>query len=137
MSYVPKTLIFVPDTPDAGPLVWTDPASARHAVRVVCDLMGLTAQMKDILCACVEVESNFNPLAVHYNRDTEGNILSIDYGIAQINSYWNIGTDKPFPSSEYVLQNPQICIQFMCDMFLQGHENLWCSYTSGLYNKYL
>ena len=69
MSYVPKTLIFPPNSPDSAPLVWTDPASARHAVRVVCDLMGLTVQMKDILCACVEVESGFNPLAVHYNKD--------------------------------------------------------------------
>ena len=99
--------------------------------------MGLTVQMKDILCACVEVESGFNPLAVHYNKDKTGAIWSADWGICQINDWFNVGVGKPFPSTDFVLQNPQIDIQWMCDMFLQGKESMWSSYSQKLYLRYL
>lgn len=134
--------------PDAGPLVWTDPVSAKHAVRVICDLEGLPVTptfnvngtlylLKDVLCACVQVESAFLIDAVHFNRDPRGNVISTDYGICQINDYWNIGPNKPFSSSQYVLANPQECVEWMAKKFLAGQQTLWASFTSGLYKKYL
>jgi len=137
--------------PDAGPLVWTDPVSARHAVRVVCDLAGMPLTptfnvdgklylMKDVLCACVQVESEFKPSAVHQNKvwqDDKWVIASTDYGIAQINDFYNIGMGKPFPSAQYVLDNPQADIEWMAKQFLAGNAHLWCSFTSGEFKKYL
>jgi hypothetical protein len=116
---------------------WNTPEAARHSVRVICDEEGLTVDMKNILCACVQVESGFNPLAVHYNKDQTGAVWSTDYGISQINDYWNIGPGKPFPSSDYVLQNPEACVRWMCHQFLAGNAHLWSSYQSKEYLKYL
>ena len=138
-----KTSPVVPVDPDAGPLVWTDPVSARHAIRVTCDLNGLLGKtldgypMKDVLCACVQAESAFNPQAVHHNKDKTGAVWSSDWGIAQINDWFNIGPGKPFPSVQYVLDNPQACVEWMCNQFLAGNAHLWSSYSQGLYKKYL
>lgn len=140
-----KTMPDITPTPPVPiTFLWDNAANAQHSVRVICDQENLTFDMqygiastKNILLACVQVESGFNPNAVHYNRDTQGNILSVDYGISQINSYWNIGVDKPFPSSEYVLANPEACIRFMCKAFMNGEAKLWCSFSEGLYKKYL
>ena len=119
------------------PLIWSDPVSARHSVRVICDSEGLDWNTKNVLTACVEVESNFNPQAVHPNKDKDGNVWSTDWGICQVNDYWNIGEGKPFPSTDYVLQNPEACIRWMCQMFKAGKMGLWASYSSGIYKKYL
>ena len=40
----------------------------------------------------ITVESRFNPNAIGYNYDTEGNLLSVDLGLCQVNSN-NYGTD--------------------------------------------
>ena len=114
----------------------------HHNVRVLCDLCSLTEEQKNILTACVRVESDFNTQITHsnYAYTLEGVkfVASTDFGIVQINSYWNIGDGKPFPSSEYVLQNPEACVRFMCNYYKQnGNLDLWCSYTSGAYLKFL
>lgn len=121
---------FIPD--------WSNPVAAHHNVRVVCDLQGLTWEQKQILTACVMVESGFNINAVHQNKDGKGHVLSTDYGIVQVNDYWHIGQGKDFPSVEYVLQNPQACVEWMAKSYkTTGSLNLWCSFTSGMYRKWL
>lgn len=142
---------------------WSTPAAARLSVRELCDAMGMPLApsynvggrlylLKDVLCACVQVESGFNPHAVHLNKvpklDTNHRpilengqpimvLSSTDYGIVQVNDYWNIGPGKPFPSSDYVLENPEACVRWMIKMFLAGRETLWASYTTGAFKKYL
>ena len=141
-STYPEAVPTTTFTPPVPAFYWNTPEAAQHSVRVICDQEGLTFNMsmgqysmKIILLACVQIESGFNTNAIHYNHDGQGNISSTDFGIAQINDFWNIGTGKPFPSSDYVLQNPEACIRFMCKQFLAGNAKLWCSFSSGAYLK--
>lgn len=130
----PAPTAAIPDTF----LDWNTIEGAHHNTRVCCDLEGLNYDQKQVLTACVRVESGFNIGAVHANRDGQGRILSTDYGIAQINSYWNIGPGKAFPSAEYVLSHPEECIRFMCRSYKElGDLRLWCSYTSGEFKNWL
>ena len=127
---------------------WDNPADARLSVRELADSMGMSLTPtfnvdgklylpKDVLCGCIEVESGFNPLAIHQNKDITGKVWSTDYGICQINDYWNIGQGKPFQTSEFVLDNPEASVRYMITQFMAGNERLWASYTSGLFKKYL
>ncbi len=123
--------------PDAL-LAWDTIEGAHHNVRAICDLVGLTFDQKQILTACVKVESGFDINAVHINRDGRGHILSTDYGIVQINDYYHIGAGKEFPTIEYVLANPEDCVRWMCTYY-KTHGNLaaWVSCTSGAFKQWL
>ena len=90
-----------------------------------------------VLVACVEVESNFEPHAIHLNVNENGAVTSIDYGIVQVNDFWHIGPGKDFATPEAVLSNPTACIEWMVKMFLAGKQDLWTSYSSGAYLKFL
>jgi hypothetical protein len=126
-----------PETPKPVYL-WDTPENARHSVRVICDEEGLSLADKNDLCACVQVESEFNPKALHRNRGADGiQILSTDYGIVQVNDFYHIGPGKDFPSVDYVLNNPEACVRWMARLFKAGKQNLWASYTSGAYKRYL
>lgn len=128
----------VSPAPTAPPMyLWDTFENARHSVRVICDQAGLSVEDKNIMCACVQVESNFNPLCEHGNLDKDRKVWSTDYGIAQINDYFHIGAGKEFPSAEYVLANPEECIRWMARQWKAGNAHLWSSYTSGAYRKYL
>src|ERR1700733_9831677 len=109
----------------------------QQEVLQICSSVGLPNNLADELQACVHVESEFNQYAIHLNTDGNGGVLSIDYGICQINDYWHIGTGKDFPTPEYVLSNPTACIKWMAKLFMEGQQKLWVSYTSGLYKQYL
>lgn len=114
----------------------------RHNVRAICDLEGLTYTQKEVLAACVKVESDFETQIVHpnfaFNSEGMKYLASTDYGICQINDFWHIGPTKEFPSSEFVLANPEACVQFMARYYkAHGHLNAWVSYTSKAYLKYL
>jgi hypothetical protein len=119
--------------------IWDNPKDARHSVRVICDEEGLSVADKNVLCACVQVESGFNPKAVGENKDKTGKVWSRDWGIVQINDYYHVGNgpDKSFPSTQYILDNPEECVRWMCKLWKQGKQHLWASYNSGAYKKYL
>lgn len=93
-----------------------------------------------LLCAVIEAESNWNPKAV--NKNING---TTDYGICQINDYWWIGEnsqaakkgEKYFPSSKWVLENPDDCILWMAEQFSKGRERDWCAYDNGKYTNYI
>lgn len=127
---------------------WDNRVAARLSVRELCDDLGLPITptfnvdgklhlIKDVICACIEVESDFNPNAVHYNKDKTGATWSADWGIVQINDYFHIGAGKEFPSVEYVIANPEACVRWMIKMFQAGKQSMWSSYSQGLYKKYL
>lgn len=42
----------------------------------------------DLLRAIAQVESNFNPKAYNENKNAQGEIVSRDFGLMQINSTW-------------------------------------------------
>lgn len=125
-----------PTPPPAPKYLWDTPANVRHSVRVICDEMGLTVEQKNDLCATVACESGFNPKCIH-NNIVQGRVTSTDYGIAQVNDFWHIGPGKDFPSVDYVLNNPEACIRWMCKQWKAGHARLWVCYAKNMYQQYL
>lgn len=133
----------MPENPDIL-LPWGPQQNNHHNVRVCCDLGGLTYDQKEVLAACVKVESDFlnyrpdgTPIT-HKNIREDGSVGSIDYGIVQVNSRFHIGPGLDFPSVEYVLSHPQECVQWMVAYYRRyGHLNAWCSFTSGAYKEHL
>lgn len=108
----------------------------RHNVRVLCDLEGLTYQQKEVLTACVKVESDFDTGAVHRNyiiRDGKRILASTDSGICQWNDYYH-GTEI---TPEQALNDPEFAVRLMCRYWLANRESEWVSYSSGAYKKYL
>lgn len=93
-----------------------------------------------LLCAVIEAESGWNPKAI--NRNING---TTDYGICQINDYWWIGEDSrsakiggySFPSVDYVMNEPEMCISWMAEQFSKGRARDWCAYSNGSYIKFL
>lgn len=101
----------------------------------VCKEKSLGIKMTSDLYKTIHCESDFNPKCVHPNI-VNGHVSSTDYGICQINDYWHIGAGKDFPSVDYVLNHPEACVRFMCDMFLAGKARLWVCYLRGMYLNY-
>lgn len=112
----------------------------RHNVRVLCDLAKITLHQKNVITACVEQESDFNPIAVG-KLNTDG---TQDFGIAQYNNgknangqaYW-IGPGAPFASVQEVESNPEKCINLMISLAKQGMLHLWTSYSTKAYLKFM
>jgi hypothetical protein len=125
--------------PVAEVLKWDTRANASHSVRVLCDNSGLNLNEKNLIWACIHQESNFltNPIP-NKNKDPKtGVVWSTDYGIVQVNDNFHIGKGKDFPSVQYVLDNPEKCVQWMINMYKIGRLSMWSSYTSGAYKKFL
>ena len=129
------------DIPTPEPLVPTltfdTPHNAYHAVRVLCDNTGLSLDEKNLICAVIFQESRFKNSAICKNRDAQGNVLSTDYGICQINTHYHIGPGRDFPSVDYVLQNPDKVVQWMIGMYKHGLLKMWVGYSSKAYLKWL
>lgn len=120
--------------------LWDNPVNIRHSVRVICDEEGLTLEQKNSMCATIGGESGWKINIVHPNyviRNGVKTVSSIDFGVCQINDYYHIGKGKDFPSSNYVLNNPEACVRWMCKLWKAGQRNLWIAYKSGSYKKYL
>lgn len=93
-----------------------------------------------VLMATIQAESNWDPKAVGVNKNG-----SKDFGIVQINDEWWIGSNCKsaqkgefyFPSSDYVLNNPKECIDWMISQWLKGRQNDWYAYRDGTYKLFL
>jgi len=114
-----------------------DPLTARHAIRVLCDEAGLTAEEKNIICATIQGESNFKNTAKNENKNSAGKVLSTDHGLCQINDFYHIGQGKSFPSVEYVYDNPAEVVKWMIKQYKKGNLGWWICYRSGAYRRYL
>lgn len=131
-----------PTNPDVlGP--WDSQKHNYHNVRVLCDLSGLSLEEKNLICSCVYQESEFfnylpngNPVE-HKNLNKDGSVSSTDFGIAQINDWWHVIEYKDFPSTEYILANPDKAIQFMIDKYKAGQLSQWSSYATGANRQWL
>ena len=133
----PQNAPATPPVPSIDTLIpdWTNHANARHNVRVLCDLEGLTEKQKNDLSQTVHCESNYNIECVHPNI-VNGQVSSTDYGICQINDYWHIGTGKDFPSVAFVMANPEATVRFMCKQFKAGNARAWVCYLKNMYLNY-
>ena len=119
---------------------WGTKKDTRHSIRVICDEMGLTVADKNLICACIQQESGFKPLAIG-PKNKNG---TTDYGLAQFNdgknkkgqAYW-IGKGADFKDIGEVLTNPEKNVRIMIREFKKGNLKYWASYTSGAYKKWL
>ena len=105
------------------------------------DTFGLTWKEKDLLSACIQQESQFNPKAIsppNFNK-------SRDWGLAQFNdgknkttgkAYW-IGEGAPFKDTNEVLNDPAKNVRIMCEQYKKGNLKYWSSYVSGAYRQWL
>lgn len=135
----PVKITVMPESYLTEILPWTSQKNNFHNTRVICDQEGLTIVQKNTLCGCVYQESEFltNPKP-NQNKDKTGRVWSTDYGIVQVNDYYNIGPGKQFPSVEYVLNNPEASIRWMAKYYKKTSGlSLWASWTSGAYRKWL
>lgn len=147
IQYVPLTpKIMLPEAPTSPaapsvdipePLPWDTAQKAYHGVRVLCDLAGLTVDEKNLICACIFQESRFLNTAENHNRDSQGNILSTDFGFCQVNDFYHIGQNKDFPNVQFVLENPDKVVSWMITMYKHGLLKQWVSYSSGAYKVWL
>lgn len=117
-------------------------AGNEHNVRALCDLANVNLEGKNIISACVEIESNFqnyyigttNPV-IHRNI-LNGRVESTDWGIVQINDFYHIGPGKDFASTDYVLANPTATVNYMIRMYKAGKINMWSSYVGLMKGEY-
>lgn len=130
-KYVPAPV------PPPEKLLFDTPKHAYHAVRVMCDKAGLSLEEKNVICAVIYQESQFDNNAVCKNKNTAGVVTSTDVGICQINSYWHTGPGKQFPSTEYVVAHPEEAVKFMLNMQKTGKLHLWVGFTSKKYKYWL
>lgn len=134
------TVLPTPVSVPPQPLRWDTPPRAWHATRVRCDEAGLSFAQKNILCACIFQESRFrvNPKP-NENRDPHTNaVWSTDYGLVQVNDYYNIGPRKRFASIAEVLAHPEKGVDWMIEtMKTTGGLMPWSSYKSGVYKQWI
>ena len=114
-----------------------DSPNNHHNVRALCDLEGLTFAQKEVLTACVKIESDFRTQITHPNFyfDSTGvkHLGSTDYGICQWNSHYHGSEITP----DQALNNPEMAVRLMCKYWLAGRMSQWVSYSSGAYKQWL
>lgn len=120
-----------------NPYDWSTRASTRHSVRVIMDENGLTWVQKTLLCAVIHGESDFDIYAKHINMGKNGEVLSTDFGICQINDFYHIGPGKEFASEQEIYNDPRKSVQFMIDMWRHGKLGWWCAFSNKSYIQYL
>lgn len=146
-SVVPPTPVIIPNQPIMPPtnpdvlLPWNTTSSLSHEnyhnVRVLCDLKGLSLEMKDELTATVWGESEFNTHALCVNHKTlvDGTVIiaSEDNGIAQWNTHYH-GTEITPTQAK---SDPTMAINLMCDYFLRGEADEWVAHKTGRYLQFM
>lgn len=131
-----KPLTEVIPTPLMEKYKWDTKENIRHSIRLICDKEGLTVQEKNELCATIQGESGFNLQAKNENK-INGKVVSTDWGLCQINDYYHIGQGKSFPSVDFVLNNPEKVVRWMCKQWKLGNKNWWIAFKNGSYKKFL
>ncbi len=97
----------------------------------ICKERGLAQEDIDILAAVITAESQWDDKAVNYNRDG-----SRDMGLIQFNNYWYWEREQVIHPS-VALNNPRKAIEVFITQYQKGRISDWCTFSSGLYLKYL
>ena len=120
---------------DHAKMLWDTPEHIRRNVRVMCDEAGLSLATKNVICAIIKQESNWNPKAYN-NKNFNG---TADHGLLQINDHkgYHIGEGLYFASVDEVYNDPEKSVRFVIQMAKVGRLNLWSSYKFGHYKKHL
>ena len=124
------------EPPKESKYKWGTKEEARHSVRVICDEEGLNWNEKQLISAVINCESGYDTKAKHENKDSQGKVLSTDWGICQYNDYYYIGPSKPIASVEEALNNPEKCVRVMISQSRKGRLRDWVCYKSEKYVNY-
>lgn len=127
--------------------IWDTQEDTRHSIRVICDESGLDLAGKNDITACIYQESEFfnilpngKPI-MHQNYSPKNGLLtSTDWGLCEFNDTrgWYIGpAPLPFPSVQYLLDNPEKAVRVMIQMYKDGQIDKWVSHSSGAYKQWL
>jgi len=90
---------------------------------------GFTGSNVPIATAVALAESGGNPLATHQNTDTH---KSVDYGLFQINSYWNASV---LSSGDW--KDPQQNAQMAYTIWKSAGWGDWVTYKTGAYLSHM
>lgn len=101
-------------TPSATPTITEHDQIANY----IKEVFGADSQKAFKLLSCEN--GKLNPKAVNNNKDKDGNITSSDYGLFQVNEFWQ-KTQKKF------LLNYRINTQIAYQLFIENNKqfNLW------------
>lgn len=127
------------EIPPVAKYLWDTKENARHSVRLICDEEKLSLADKNLICAVIQAESEFDNTKFHKN--TNG---TTDWGICMFNDgknkngvpYW-IGNGAIFSSVDEVKNNPEKAVRVMVKEFKKGNLKYWVSYTNKAYLKFL
>lgn len=141
-----------PPEPSLEPLDFSTPPKAFKSTRILCDRLGLPLaktvivdgvayQEKDVICATIFGESEFNINAINKNPN------STDHSLAQFNDgppgvppnqKWYIGPGKLFSSVEDVYANPERQVRYVINYWkTYTHLNPWYAFKDGKYKTHL
>ncbi|WP_416414367.1 lytic transglycosylase domain-containing protein [Pantoea sp. App145] len=91
----------------------------------------------DYLRAIAWQESRYNTLAINYNRDGNGNVISADYGIMQINdaTIRRFRKDYPFVTERLLLDDPCLNIHLGAMLLRRNFNQYGTGWLAvGMYN---
>lgn len=131
--------VMAPTSPKTAPtaLLWGNKAQCYHSVRLIADDMKLNLEDKNLLCAVIMGESEFNTHSknINYARHPDGTkyVSSTDFGICQWNDYWH-GKEISPHDAEF---NPEKAVRLMVTYLKQGQIKQWCAYSNSSYKKWL
>jgi len=133
-DYIPQE---IPDKPVCD---FSTPEKARLSTIRICAEKGLNQTQTETICGVIACESGFNINAKNENKDKNGKVLSTDFGICQYNDYYYIGENKPIPSIDVALHDPEFCVKIMIDIYLGKISGRrikdWVCFSSGKYTYY-
>jgi hypothetical protein len=115
---------------------WNSKEDVEKSIIKICKSDGLTDDETKIICAVIECESGFNPMAINKNKDKGGNITSIDYGLCQYNDYWYSQKMKLI-TTRGALYDPEKSVRLMIKRYRQGFLKDWVCYNTGKYRNFM
>ncbi len=136
----PEPNLPISEPPIPPKYIWSNQKDCRHSCRMIMDEENISWADKDLLCACIMQESEFNPRAIG-RVNSNG---TQDWGLAQFNNgknkqgvpYW-IGEGAAFKDVDEVLSNPEKNVRILIREFKNGNLKYWSSYSTKAYLKWM
>ena len=134
-----KTANLPNNSPNLPTYEWDTKPQARLSVRRIADEYKIGWDEKNLLCAVIEAESNFDIKATHKNKNG-----TTDWGIAMFNDgknesgvpFW-IGEGADFVSGQECLENPEKCIRVFIREYKKGNLKYWSAFKNGSYKQFM
>ena len=133
-------VIPTPPAPVIHSIAWcggdlTERQAMFSLAQTVAKNMILGSEITEEFLATIWGESGFNQWCENQNKNSKGEVVSTDFGIAQLNDYWYL---KPLGmTGEEAIADPQRCLTVMATAFKNGRADDWCAHKNGGYLKFM